>query len=83
MKQSMIVLQSRLLCQMFAGLTPSVSICLSKSSKEHTNAESSAKGFFVVHQSSGKDFALFMLFCMSRQVGRFPLCQRLSEVGEV
>ena len=61
MKQSMIVLQSRLLCQMFAGLAPSVSIYLNKSSKEHTDAEPSTKGFFVVHQSSGKDFALFIV----------------------
>jgi hypothetical protein len=46
---------------MFAGLAPSVNIYLNKSSKEHTDAEPSAKGFFVVHQSSGKDFAVFIV----------------------
>ena len=32
-----------------------------KVSKEHTDAESPAKGFVIVHQSSGKDFTLFIL----------------------
>ena len=82
MKPSMIVLQSRLLCQMFAGLAPPVSIYLNKSSKEHTDAEPSAKGFFAVHQSSGKYFTLFIVVaCLVRR--KISLRHRFSEMGEI
>ena len=52
-----------------------------KVSKEHTDAESPAKGFFIVHQSSGKDFTLFILVaCLVKR--NIALRQLFSEMGE-